>query len=130
MVYFDLIWITLLSTYATIQRFELKYEYSMIMSPVDSIPMLGQLLLPSLNRICKFNESEFCQFSFRWIYDYGSNKSTWLETAKSHLCALIIANPNPVWLTGKSLFSLQGTPGPHLMLFLGLGKIRIKWISH
>ena len=22
------------------------------------------------------------------------------------------------------------TPGPHLMLFLGLGKIRIKWISH
>ena len=22
------------------------------------------------------------------------------------------------------------TPGPHLMLFLGLGKIRIKWILH
>ena len=31
----------------------------------------------------------FCQFSFWWNYDYGSNKSTGLETAKLHLCALI-----------------------------------------
>ena len=30
----------------------------------------------------------FCQCSFRWIYYYGSNKSTRKETGKSHLCAL------------------------------------------
>ena len=30
----------------------------------------------------------FCQFLFRWIYYYGSNKSTGKETAKTHLCAL------------------------------------------
>ena len=28
---------------------------------------------------------------FRWIYYYGSNKSTGLETVKSHLCALQIS---------------------------------------
>ena len=44
----------------------------------------------------------FCQFSFRWIYNYGSNKSTGLETAKSYLCA----NPNPVrqFSQGKTCF--------------------------
>ena len=26
----------------------------------------------------------FCQFSFQWIHYYGSNKSTGLETGKSH----------------------------------------------
>ena len=30
----------------------------------------------------------FCQFSFRWIYYYGSNKSTGKETGKTHLYAL------------------------------------------
>ena len=30
----------------------------------------------------------FCQFPFRWIYYYGSNKSTGKETDKTHLCAL------------------------------------------
>ena len=30
----------------------------------------------------------FCQFPFRWIYYYGSNKSTKKETCKTHLCAL------------------------------------------
>jgi hypothetical protein len=30
----------------------------------------------------------FCQFTFRWIHYYDSNKSTGLETGKSHLCAL------------------------------------------
>ena len=30
----------------------------------------------------------FCQFSFRWIHYYGSNKSTGLETGKSHICAV------------------------------------------
>ena len=31
----------------------------------------------------------FCQSSFRWIYFYGSNKSTGKETGKLHLCALV-----------------------------------------
>ena len=30
----------------------------------------------------------FCQFPFRWIYYYGSNKSTGKETGKMHLCEL------------------------------------------
>ena len=31
----------------------------------------------------------FCKFLFRWIYYYGSNKSTGNETGKTHLCALV-----------------------------------------
>ena len=30
----------------------------------------------------------FCQFPFRWIYYYGSNKSTGNETGKTHLCGV------------------------------------------
>ena len=30
----------------------------------------------------------FCLFPFRWIYSYGSNKSTGKETGKTYLCAL------------------------------------------
>ena len=30
----------------------------------------------------------FCQFSVWWIYYYGSNKFTELETGKSYLCAM------------------------------------------
>ena len=29
----------------------------------------------------------FCQFPFRWIYYYSSNKSTGKKTGKTHLCA-------------------------------------------
>ena len=32
----------------------------------------------------------FCQFPFRWIYYYGSNKSTGKKTGKTHLCAVIV----------------------------------------
>ena len=31
----------------------------------------------------------FCQFPFRWIYYYGSNKFTGKETEKMHLCAMV-----------------------------------------
>ena len=30
----------------------------------------------------------FCQFPFRWIYFYGSNKFTGKETGKMHLCTM------------------------------------------
>ena len=36
----------------------------------------------------KVHRGAFCQFPFRLIYYYGSNKSTGKETVKSHLCAL------------------------------------------
>ena len=36
----------------------------------------------------------FYQFSFRWIYYYGSNKSTGKETGKTHLCSLPLPNIN------------------------------------
>ena len=35
-----------------------------------------------------FHRGAFCQFPFRWIYYYGSNKSTGKEIGKMHLCAL------------------------------------------
>ena len=31
----------------------------------------------------------FCQFLFRWIYYYDSNKSAGKETRKTHLCAMV-----------------------------------------
>ena len=31
---------------------------------------------------------KLCQFPFRWIYYYGSNKSTGTENGKTHLCAV------------------------------------------
>ena len=34
------------------------------------------------------HRSAFCQFPFRWIFYYGSNKSTRKETGKMHLCAV------------------------------------------
>ena len=34
----------------------------------------------------------FCQFLFRWIYYYGSNKSTGKKTGKTHLCAPVSAD--------------------------------------
>ena len=38
------------------------------------------------------HKSVFGQFSFRWIYYYGSNKFTGKETDKTHLCAVYKAN--------------------------------------
>ena len=32
------------------------------------------------------NRGAFCQFPFRWIYYYGSYKSTVKKTSKTHLC--------------------------------------------
>ena len=37
----------------------------------------------------KLNRGAFCQFPFRWIYYYGSNKYTGKETGKTQLCALV-----------------------------------------
>ena len=34
-------------------------------------------------------EVRFASFSLRWIYYYGSNKSTGKETGKMPLCALL-----------------------------------------
>ena len=38
--------------------------------------------------IPKVNRGAFCQFPFRWIYFYDSNKSTRKEIGKTHLCAV------------------------------------------
>ena len=47
----------------------------------------GPLQLGQLPHCGTWHRDAFCQFSFRWIHYYGSNKSTGLETCKSHLCA-------------------------------------------
>ena len=41
----------------------------------------------------------FWQFPFRWIYYYGSNKSTRKETGKMHLCFCFSRGPHTVSLT-------------------------------
>ena len=38
--------------------------------------------------ISAVHRSAFCQFPFRWIYYYGSNKSTGKEIGKTHLSAV------------------------------------------
>ena len=42
----------------------------------------------------------FCQFPFRWIYYYGSNKSTGKKTGKMHICALC----SMLWIGPKNQF--------------------------
>ena len=39
--------------------------------------------------IFTLHRGEFCQFLFRWIYYYGSNKFTGKETGKTHLFVVI-----------------------------------------
>ena len=52
-----------------------------------------------------FNQpGAFCQYLFRWIYYYGSNKSTRKETGKRQLCALFFR-----LLHSFGLFSLKNT---------------------
>ena len=41
-----------------------------------------------LTSVTPLQRGALCQFPFRWIYYYGSNKSTGKETAKTHICAL------------------------------------------
>ena len=38
--------------------------------------------------IAGVHRGAFCQFLFRWIYYYDSNKSTGKETGKTHLCGV------------------------------------------
>ena len=48
----------------------------------------------------------FFQFTFRWIYYCGSDKSTGNETDKTHVCALsywIISNLSKEWLDHKTV---------------------------
>ena len=39
--------------------------------------------------VSSLHRGAFCLFTFRWIYYYGSNKSTGKETGTTHLCALV-----------------------------------------
>ena len=39
--------------------------------------------------VLTLHRGAICQFPFRWIYYYGSNKSTGKETGKTYLCALV-----------------------------------------
>ena len=56
---------------------------------------------------------------------WNSRKKLKKETNLSH-------EKHVAWkhISCKLTADYMNTPGPHLMLFLGLGKIRIKWISH
>ena len=56
----------------------------------------------------------FCQFPFRWIYYYDSNKSTGKETGKTHLCAVIQKNSSLADLSAKQcrrhwIYKMKGT---------------------
>ena len=52
-----------------------------------SVHNFGKVYFLSEN--CSAHRGAFCQFSFRWIHYYGSNKSIGLEIGKSHLFAVV-----------------------------------------
>ena len=64
--------------------------------------MLSRKLQPLICTITKqaLHRGAFCQFPFRWIYFYGSNKSTGKETGKTHLCAMMYWW-RPRWVSDK-----------------------------
>ena len=74
-------------------KLSLKQNSSVDERPFFSHPA-GSSSLPTLHR------GVFCQFPFRWIYYYGSYKSTGKESGKTHICAL-------VWLINHSFFVFQ-----------------------
>ena len=49
----------------------------------------------------------FCQFTFQWIYYYGSNKSTGKETGKTHLCALAGTSQSLVMWKGLHIIGFK-----------------------
>ena len=69
------------------------------------------------------HKDAFCQFPFRWIYYYVSNKSTGKETDKVHLCAVVRLPKN------AQVFKIhfQDLLGPLRHRVSGL--IKIQWIS-
>ena len=42
----------------------------------------------SSDDVLTVHRGAFCQFTFWWIYYYGSNESTGKESGKTHLCAM------------------------------------------
>ena len=65
-----------------------------------------------------------CQFSFRWIHYYSSNKSTGLETGKSHLCAL----GDKTWKKTKCQHSTTSRYFiPCCFVFCTVGKFRMSF---
>ena len=51
-------------------------------------PRKYELLMIAISRLCHRDHLQrglFCQFTFRWIHYYDSNRSIGLETGKSHL---------------------------------------------
>ena len=52
------------------------------------LPESNKLFSQRYGSIHALHRGAFCQFPFRWIYYYGSNKPTGKETGKMHLSAL------------------------------------------
>ena len=59
------------------------------MLKISAVYLIGKAEIPIHYTIWPLHRGAFCQFRFRWIYYYGSNKSTGEETGKTHLCALV-----------------------------------------
>ena len=55
-----------------------------------------------LKKLRQLHRGAFCQFPFRQIYYYGSNKSTGKETEKRHLCELLDASECDFSCTSKT----------------------------
>ena len=55
---------------------------------VNTVERLRECPYLCPNTIGAVHRGAFCQFPFWWIYYHGGNKSTGLESGKSHLCAV------------------------------------------
>jgi hypothetical protein len=85
------------------------------------LPHHGEALLrftedlrPHVFSHCTVHKGAFCQFPFRLIYYYGSNKSTGRETGKIHLCAVDSAKGQ---LISKCLFGIFNSPKKRMKEF-------------
>ena len=56
---------------------------------VRNLNFIITIFISNCETLVTLHRGAFCQFPFRWIYYYGSNKTTGKETGKTHLCALV-----------------------------------------
>ena len=85
-----------LKVYSTCTRANNKTIYFYLdLKKLYSLQKKLELSFEPMKNIKPMHRGAFCQFPFRWIYYYGSNKSTRKETGKTHLCAMSATSDVP-----------------------------------
>ena len=71
--------------------FDIEYDFESQNFAFFRVYLICQKNQKKINAIfvtCTVYKGAFCKIPFRWIYYYGSNKSTGKETGKTHLCTV------------------------------------------